>query len=105
MGGTYAGSTFIGMLGMIDNSDDVKPGDRFGVFSYGSGCCAEFYSGLVGYDAKNVAKEAGLRELLDSRYKCSVREYEEADRERTLYVEDGECKPAINGYNDLYKTR
>ena len=46
MGGTYAGSTFIGMLGMIDNSDDVKPGDRFGVFSYGSGCCAEFYSGL-----------------------------------------------------------
>lgn len=103
MGGTYAGSTFIGMLGMIDNSDDVKPGDRFGVFSYGSGSCAEFYSGLVGTDAKAVAKEAGLRQLLDSRYKASVREYEEADRERTLYVEDGECKIATNGYNDLYR--
>jgi len=105
MGGTYAGSTFIGMLGMIDNSEDIRPGDRFGVFSYGSGCCAEFYSGLVGYDAKAVAREAGLRELQDSRYKCSVREYEEADRERTLYTEVGDFQPATNGYNDLYKKR
>lgn len=103
MGGTYASSTFIGLLAMIDGSDDLHPGDRIGMFSYGSGCCAEFYSGLVGHDAKRASAEANLPTLLDERRSISVREYEEAERERTLWTERGDYEPSTNGFGDLYE--
>jgi hydroxymethylglutaryl-CoA synthase len=102
MGGTYASSTFIGLLAMIDGSPELHAGDRIGMFSYGSGCCAEFYTGLVGEEARAVAGEANVKALLDQRRSISVREYEEAERERTLYVENGNFQPSTNGFGDLY---
>jgi hydroxymethylglutaryl-CoA synthase len=102
MGGTYASSTFIGLLAMIDGCDDLGPGDRIGMFSYGSGCCAEFYSGLVGPDAKRVAAEANVRACLDARQSISVSEYENAERERTLFVERGDFEPSLLGFGGLY---
>ncbi len=103
MGGTYAGSQFIQLTTLLDRSDDLAPGDRIGMFSYGSGSCAEWYSGLVGRDAKAVAQAAGLQDLLDQRYVCSVREYEDAERERTAYIDCGEFRPSTDGFGDLYE--
>ncbi|MCC6559340.1 MAG: hydroxymethylglutaryl-CoA synthase family protein [Polyangiaceae bacterium] len=105
MGGTYASSTFIALLALIDACEDLRPGDRVGMFSYGSGCCAEFYSGLVGREARAVAAEAKVRELLDQRRPVSVREYEEAERERTCYVDAGDFEPSTDGHDGLYDRR
>ena len=103
MGGTYASSTFVAMLSLIDACPDLVAGDRLGVFSYGSGCCAEFYSGLVGPRAGELAAAAGLPALLDARYNLSVREYEEAERERSCYIDCGDFEPSTNGFGDWYK--
>jgi hydroxymethylglutaryl-CoA synthase len=103
IGGTYASSTFMAMLSLFDSCPDLVPGDRIGVFSYGSGCCAEFYSGLVGSRARELAGAAALKSLLDSRYDLSVREYEEAERERTCYIDCGDFEPSTNGFGDWYK--
>lgn len=105
MGGTYASSTFIALLGLLESCPELSPGDRIGMFSYGSGSCAEFYSGLLGEDAHAVARAAGLEDLLDSRYQLTVREYEEAERERVCYIDSGEFEPSLDGFNGLYDQR
>lgn len=103
MGGTYASSTFIALTTLLERDAELKRGDRIGVYSYGSGSCAEFYSGLVGEAAAQVAAGARLREQLDARYSLSVREYEDAERERTCYVDCGDYQPSTDGFGDLYR--
>lgn len=105
MGGTYASSTFIALLALIDACEDLRSGDRIGMFSYGSGCCAEFYSGFVGREARAVAAEAKVRELLDQRRSVSVREYEDAERERACYIDAGDFEPSTDGHDGLYHRR
>ena len=105
MGGTYAGSTFIGLLGLVEGSPDLSPGDRIGIFSYGSGCCSEFYSGLLGPEAKRVAEEARLKFLLDQRYRLSVDEYEAIERERTDCIDSGDFVTTKDLCDGLYERR
>jgi 3-hydroxy-3-methylglutaryl CoA synthase len=58
---------------------------------------------LVGSRARELAGAAALKSLLDSRYDLSVREYEEAERERTCYIDCGDFEPSTNGFGDWYK--
>lgn len=105
MGGTYAGSTFIGLLGLLDGSPELAPGDRIGIFSYGSGSCSEFYSGLVGPDAHRIAREANVKSLLDQRYRLSVGEYEAIEHERTDCIDSGDFVPTTDLCDGLYERR
>lgn len=102
MGGTYGSSTFIGLLGLIEGSPDLQPGDRVGMFSYGSGSCSEFYSGLVGSEAKTIAAALDLGRALDQRYALTVREYEDAERERTCWLDQGDFEPCTDGFDSWY---
>jgi 3-hydroxy-3-methylglutaryl CoA synthase len=102
MGGTYSSSTFVALLGLLDSAPDLAPGDRLGIFSYGSGSCAEFYSALVGAHAHRAAREAGLERLLDERYLLSVAEYEAIERERTARIDDGDFDTCTAGFGDWY---
>jgi hydroxymethylglutaryl-CoA synthase len=105
MGGTYASSTFVAMLGMIASCDDLRARDRIGVFAYGSGCCAEMYSGLLGPQFREMANEAGLAELLDTRRTIGVREYEECERERLAWIDCGDFTPSRDGLGGFYADR
>lgn len=102
MGGTYASSPLIGLMGLVDGSEDLRPGDRVSLYSYGSGCCAEFYSGLVGPATREVVREAGLSDLLDGRHAVSVEAYEEVERERTRYIDCGDYEPPLDGLEGWY---
>ncbi len=102
MGGTYASSTFIALTTLLEREAELSRGARIGMFSYGSGSCAELYSGFVGPDARNAANAAGLGALLDGRYELTVREYEEAERERSCYVDCGDFEPSTDGFGGLY---
>lgn len=82
MGATYGASTFIGLLGLLDSDPEVAAGDRLGIFAYGSGSCSQFYSGLLLPGAWDVAREAGLEQLLNDRRRLTVAEYEAVERER-----------------------
>jgi hydroxymethylglutaryl-CoA synthase len=107
MGGTYSSSTFVGMLGLVDAADDLTAGDRVGIYSYGSGSCAEFYSVLMGPQAREVAAEADLGGLLDDRYPLSVPEYEAVERERTSRIDEGDYETSRSGdwYDRHYRGR
>lgn len=96
MGGTYAASTFIGLLGLIEGAEDLEPGDRISIFSYGSGSCAEFYSGIVGPEAREAVRAARLPELLEARYQLTVAEYEAVEEGRTRLIDLGDYEPELH---------
>jgi hydroxymethylglutaryl-CoA synthase len=86
MGATYGASTFIGLLGLLDSDPEVTVGDRLGIFAYGSGSCAQFYSGILGPGAREAAKLANLGALLDARRPLTVDEYEQIEHIRDEHV-------------------
>ncbi|PLA74122.1 hydroxymethylglutaryl-CoA synthase [Hydrogenovibrio sp. SC-1] len=47
VGNSYSASLFIGFCSFLDNAVQDLSNKRFGFFSYGSGCVAEFFSGLI----------------------------------------------------------
>ena len=101
IGGTYGGSIFIALLATIDTLS-LNEGDRIGVFSYGSGSCAEFYSFLVTDKSKEVAKKAGLKTLIDNRYKITVPQYEAMENFREQRIKEGDFTPDYNMVAGLY---
>jgi hydroxymethylglutaryl-CoA synthase len=93
MGSTYSSSNFIALLALLDADPELSAGDRLGIFSYGSGCCAEFYSALIGSDARDVSRAAAMPALLDQRRRTSVAEYEAIEQERASYIDCGDYEP------------
>lgn len=75
VGNTAGASVFLALAGIIDTAGISTP-QRVGLFSYGSGCCSEFFSGVVPADAPSRLKEAGIAAGLDARYKLSMAEYD-----------------------------
>lgn len=92
-GGVYGSSTFLSLLGAIDVRDDLRPGDPVGIFSFGSGSCAEFYRGRVGPRARQIAAEARLATLLDERQTIDVAEYEALECARDASVSEPNYTP------------
>jgi hydroxymethylglutaryl-CoA synthase len=103
MGATYSSSTFIGLLGLIDGAVDLEPGERVSVFSYGSGCCAEFYSARIGPNARPSAEAAALQSRLDARRSVSVEDYEAIERQRAQWVDCGDYDVPRDSLGDWYE--
>lgn len=75
VGNTAGGSVFVALAGTIDSVELSEP-MRIGLFSYGSGCCSEFFSGVVSPDGKERLQSMGISKALDERYRLSIAEYE-----------------------------
>ena len=66
VGNIYTGSLYLGFAGMLQASATELAGKRIGLFSYGSGCVSEFFSGVVGKNAAERIQRARLDEVLGS---------------------------------------
>lgn len=75
VGNIMGGTVYMALAGTIDNGEFHSP-KRVGVFSYGSGCCSEFYSGVVMPEGQQLQKRFNIGEHLDRRYKLSMDEYD-----------------------------
>lgn len=102
IGATYGGSIFIALLGTIDAVDDLKAEDRFGVFSYGSGSCAEYYCFKHTNKTKQVAEKAGLKALIENRVPITVADYEAMELERETRIKEGDYTPNFDMIEGLY---
>src|SRR5262249_58760901 len=56
VGNTYTASLYLCLAALLEREGPRLAGQRLGLFSYGSGCCAEFFTGLV---PSGVAVQAG----------------------------------------------
>jgi hydroxymethylglutaryl-CoA synthase len=75
IGNVYTGSLYLGLAGLLHARGADIPRRRIGVFSYGSGCTSEFFSGVLGPRANERIAAAQLDELLASRERISIDEY------------------------------
>lgn len=111
VGNLYTGSLYLGLISLLENSTTLSAGQKIGLFSYGSGAVAEFFSGTLveGY-ADALTREAHVN-LLDSRTQLSIAEYEKLfaeiiepntdyDFSDTLSFSLKEIRNNIRHYND-----
>lgn len=104
IGATYGGSIFIALLSLVRHAENLKSGDRIGIFSYGSGSCAEFYSAIIGNKAKEVAKRAHLDRLLEARFDLSISDYEMFENLRLEMSKNSEFIPDLNLVPGLFES-
>jgi hydroxymethylglutaryl-CoA synthase len=75
-GNSYAASLYIGLTSLLDNSQVDLTNHRIGMFSYGSGCVGEFFSGVIQPHYQKSLFSAVHRRMLESRQELSYEEYE-----------------------------
>ncbi len=75
VGNSYAASVFIALLSLLECSPEDLSGRRVGLFSYGSGCVGEFFSGVVLPDYRAALKTEQHRRLLESREELDYAAY------------------------------
>ncbi len=71
MGATAA----LSLASTIDHGEFDVP-QRVGVFSYGSGCCSEFFSGMARKEGQERLRAMKIKETLDKRYELSMEQYD-----------------------------
>ncbi|TMQ12481.1 MAG: hydroxymethylglutaryl-CoA synthase family protein [Deltaproteobacteria bacterium] len=76
IGNIYTGSLYLGLAGLLHAQAHGLIGARIGLFSYGSGCTSEFFSGVVAARAAEQIAAARLDEVLAARERISIAEYE-----------------------------
>ncbi|WP_125389798.1 hydroxymethylglutaryl-CoA synthase [Streptococcus cristatus] len=76
VGNIYTGSLFLGLLSLLENSENLKAGDKIALFSYGSGAVAEIFSAnlVEGYEKQLTTNRL---EKLNQRQELTVAAYEE----------------------------
>jgi len=75
VGNTAGGSVFLGLAGLLETAPITAP-CRVGLFSYGSGCCSEFFSGVVTPESQRRVQASGIAAALDRRHPLTITEYE-----------------------------
>ncbi|MGW8956318.1 hydroxymethylglutaryl-CoA synthase family protein [Paenibacillus sp. NPDC055715] len=75
VGNIYSATLYMGLCSLIDNAE-LGQFNRIGLFSYGSGCSSEFFSGIVRRHSKVVLREMRIQQKLSERYKLNMEEYE-----------------------------
>ena len=75
VGNTAGASTLLALASTIDCADLPSP-QRVGLFSYGSGCCSEFFSGVITPQGRQTLQTMNIGDSLQRRYRLSMPEYE-----------------------------
>jgi len=107
VGNTYSSTIYTSLISIILDDSELKPGDRIGLFSYGSGSCAEFYSAILLDGARDKLLQLDIDTNLKSRRPISVEEFDTLAKMRTSHVEKPDYQTNIhypeNWYDTYYK--
>ncbi|MBF6331956.1 hydroxymethylglutaryl-CoA synthase [Nocardia transvalensis] len=92
IGNSYTASLYIALLSLLDHADDLA-GKPIGLFSYGSGCVAEFFSVTVVPGYRRHLRTEVNRSVITNRVGISYEKYlalrrePDPDRDRDIRVE------------------
>lgn len=76
-GNTYAASLYEGLCSLLDHAGAELEGQRISLFSYGSGCMAEFFSGVVQPGFRAHLFSGAHRAMIDGRTELEYQQYED----------------------------
>src|SRR4030043_412062 len=75
VGNIYTGSVYMGLVSLLENEREKVEGKRIGIFSYGSGCGAEFLLYNFQKDISGIIDSLHFKEQLDKRKKITFEQY------------------------------
>ncbi len=75
VGNLCSGSLYLALASLLDHGSPPE-GTRIGLYSYGSGCASEFFSGVIGRAATRELSAMRIAERVRSRRDLSFDEYE-----------------------------
>lgn len=87
IGNSYSASLYVAFASLLDFAKEDLAHRRIGFYSYGSGCVAEFFSGIIQPSYKKALHTNFHADLLANRIFLSYDEYEKFYNFK--YVEDG----------------
>ncbi|WP_394842132.1 hydroxymethylglutaryl-CoA synthase [Pendulispora brunnea] len=100
IGNAYTASLYLSLASLLHHEATDIERKRITLFSYGSGCVAEFFSGRVVEGAAAWARELRIDEPLNDRTRLTVEQYERVrglDTQADPRFPDGQPKPVLNG--------
>ncbi|MEO6084812.1 MAG: hydroxymethylglutaryl-CoA synthase [Umezawaea sp.] len=74
VGNLCSGSVYLGLASLVDNAG-FQGNARVGLYSYGSGCAAEFFSGVVGDTSRSTVAAMRIGDHLSARFELAFTEY------------------------------
>lgn len=89
VGNIYTASLYMSLLSLLENAK-LAPNSLIGLFSYGSGAMAEFFSGNIIDDYQDHLDLTKTENLLNNRQKLTVSEYEDIFNEALLDPVEGQ---------------
>jgi hydroxymethylglutaryl-CoA synthase len=76
IGNSYTASLYVGLAALLDLATENLANKRIGFYSYGSGCVAEYFSGVVQPDYQKMLDTNYHQKMLNDRTTLSYPEYE-----------------------------
>lgn len=113
IGNSYTASLYIGLTSLLETTESDLTGQRIGLFSYGSGCMAAYFSGIVLPGYREALRPDRIAAQFQSRHRLSIEQYEEyytheLPRDGSRYVttahDTGQFRLAgVEGHKRLYE--
>ncbi len=75
VGNIYTGSVYMGLISLLETEGEKTSGKQVGIFSYGSGCGAEFFICQMKTGIGPAIRGLRFKELLDRRKKITFERY------------------------------
>ena len=75
VGNIYTGSVYMGLVSLLETEREKVAGKKIGIFSYGSGCGAEFLICQMKENIEEVIDRLTFKKQLDRRKKISIEHY------------------------------
>lgn len=104
VGNIYSGTLYLALTGIIDTAQ-YENNKNIGLFSYGSGCSSEFYSGTITPQSKQKLAAMKIKEALETRAKLPIATYDrilKLNAEWVFGVKDK--KVDFTQFADIYNT-
>ena len=75
VGNIYTGSVYMGLVSLLEAEREKAEGKKIGLFSYGSGCGAEFFLCHINTGIDRIVESFGFKEQLESRKRLTFEQY------------------------------
>ncbi|NSL85663.1 hydroxymethylglutaryl-CoA synthase family protein [Chitinophaga sp. Mgbs1] len=75
VGNMMSGMLYLSLASTIEHSE-ISGESRVGCFSYGSGCCSEFYSGTFNHESKAALKKFSIDKRISDRHSLTNAEFD-----------------------------
>jgi hydroxymethylglutaryl-CoA synthase len=97
VGNIYTGSVYMGLISLLEAEREKAAGKKVGIFSYGSGCGAEFFVCQINSEISDIIRNLHFREQLERRKKITFEKYVQT------YSKSGEEVIYYPGEAETYK--